>query len=146
MNKLLLLPVLLFTAYYCNAQQKSTVNKKNIPEAVLKAYSTQNSAGALDTLWETEYIPIYKVKHIENERESIWEYSAKGDWIRTYTNIGIDELPLLVINQIQTSYPGYTIKTAQIELSNNGKMYAIILVKNAQEITKYFLMSGKLYR
>lgn len=146
MKKLVLFTLLASGAYLANAQQQKPIKKSQVPAAVIKSYLSQNSTGTNDTIWETETVTIYKVRHKEENREYVYEYKADGNWLRTYTIIGLDELPVLVVNQIQTSYPEYTITKAMIELSSNGKLYAIDLQRGETKVTEYFLMSGKLFR
>lgn len=146
MKKILIASLLIAPAFICKAQQQARIKKSAVPESVIKSYASQNSAGVNDTLWETETVTIYKVRHKEDGRESVWEYNSVGNWLRTYTIIGTEELPLLVLNQIQTMYPEYIIKKAMIELSSNGKMYAVNLQRGNDQVTEYFLMNGKLYR
>lgn len=146
MKKILLLTLLTGSAFLANAQQSNNIKKSQVPAAVIKSYLSQNSMGTNDTLWETETVTIYKVKHQEENRTYTYEYKADGNWLRTYTILGLDELPVLVINQLQTSYPEYTITKAMIELSSNGKLYAIELQRGQTKVMEYFLMSGKLYR
>ncbi len=146
MKKLVLLTLLASGTYLANAQQHNPIKKSQVPASVIKSYLSQNSTGNNDTLWETETVTIYKVRHKEENREYVYEYKADGNWLRTYTIIWLEELPVLVVNQIQTSYPEYTITKAMIELSSNGKLYAIELQRGQTKVTEYFLMSGKLYR
>jgi hypothetical protein len=146
MKKIVLLTLLACGTYLANAQQHNPIKKSQVPAAVIKSYLSQNSTGNNDTLWETETVTIYKVRHKEENREYVYEYKADGNWLRTYTILGLEELPVLVVNQIQTSYPEYTITKAMIELSSNGKLYAIELQRGQTKVTEYFLMSGKLYR
>lgn len=145
MKKILIVSLLAASAIVCKAQQNK-IGKSQVPEAVLKAYASQNSLGAKDTVWETEMTPIYKMRHQEDGRETVWEYNAKGNWLRTYTVIGLEEIPLLVANQLQTMYPSYSITQGLIELSSNGKLYAITMQRGQSVITEYFLMNGKLFR
>jgi hypothetical protein len=146
MKKIALLTFFASSAYFANAQQINSIKKSQVPPAVIKSYLSQNSTGNTDTIWETETVSIYKVRHKEENRDYVYEYKSDGTWLRTYTILGLDELPVLVVNQIRTSYPEYSIAKAMIELSSNGKLYAIELQRGQTKVTEYFLMSGKLYR
>lgn len=144
MKKVLL--AILFVSAGFWAQAQTAVKKSDVPDPVVKAYLSQNSNGGNDTIWEKEIVTIYKVKHREGNRQYESQYHSDGSWIKTYTVIGTDELPVLVVNQLRTSYPEYTISKATIELSGNGKLYAVELRKGKDVIMEYFLMNGKLYR
>lgn len=146
MKKLFLIALFSLGTHITYAQQNNRVSANQVPEAVKKAYLSQNSQGKNDTLWQTETVTIYKIKHYEENREYIWEYNADGNWLRTYTIIDMVELPLLVANQIQTMYPEYVITGAMIELSNNGKLYVVQLQRGQTKMKEQFLMNGKLFR
>lgn len=122
------------------------INKSQVPGVVVQSYLSQNSNGVNDTIWEQDFITIYKVKYVDENRVYESQYSNDGKWIRTYTVISTDELPLLVVNQIRTSYQGYEIIKSMIELSNNGKLYAVDLQRGKSTVTEYFLMNGKAYK
>ena len=117
--------ILINTSYYTGPDRKSTY---------------------LENEREKEIITIYKVKHTSENRIYESQYSSDGKWIKTFTMINQDEIPVLVMNQLKTSYPEFTIERSMIELSNNGKMYAIELRKGKDVVLEYFLMNGKVYR
>lgn len=145
MKKLLFTSIFAALGFAAFAQTNSSqpVKKSAVPEPVIKSYMSQNSGGANDSLWEKETITIYKVKYIDNNRTYESQFNTDGKWIRTYTVIDINELPVLVVNQLKTTYPEYTITKAMIELSNNGKLYAVEITKGKNILTEYFLMNGK---
>lgn len=126
--------------------QANKVSRTEVPLAVVEAYLSQNSGGKNDTIWERDYITIYKVKYVDENRTYESQYSSDGKWIKTFTIIGLDELPLLVMNQVRTSYPEFTVSKAMIELSSNGKLYAVELLKGKRLVTEYFLMNGKAFK
>lgn len=144
MNKILLTLILSAASTALFAQIK--VKKSEVPDAVVKAYLTQNSNGTKDTLWEKEVISIYKVKFMEDNRVYESQYSSDGQWIKTYTTITQDELPMLAMNHLRTTYPEFSIKQCTIVLNNNGKLYMVDLQKGNNVITEQFLMSGKVFR
>lgn len=144
MNKITLAIVLCTSATALFAQ--TPVKKNEVPEAVIKSYVSQNSNGVKDTVWEKEIITLYKVKHVSDNRLYESQYTSDGKWLKTYTVINQEELPVLVMNQLKTTYPEFTIQRCMIELSNNGKLYAIELRKGKDSVMEYFLMSGKAYR
>lgn len=122
------------------------INKSQVPAAVVQSYLSQNSNGTNDTIWEQDFIAVYKVKYVDENRVYESQFSNDGKWIRTFTVISTDELPLLVVNQIRTSYQGYEITKSMIELSNNGKLYAVDLQRGKSTVTEYFLMNGKAFK
>ncbi len=147
MKKIILSTIVTLFGVAAMAQSNTQPIKKSaVPEQVIKSYLSQNSAGAIDSIWEKETVFIYKVKYVDNNRNYESQYSADGKWIRTYTIIEANELPLLVVNQLQTMYPEYTITKATIELSGNGKLYAVNITKGKDTLTEYFLMNGKSFK
>lgn len=144
MNKIILTVILSAVSTVLFAQIK--VKKSEVPDAVVKAYLNQNSNGSKDTFWEKEVISIYKVKFMEDNRLYESQYSSDGHWIKTYTTITQDELPMLAMNHIRATYPEFSIKQCTIVLNNNGKLYMVDLQKGNNVITEQFLMSGKVFR
>jgi uncharacterized protein YkuJ len=143
MKKLL---TILFALSATAAFAQVKINKNEVPEPVLKAYINQNYNGDKDTTWEKEVIHIYKVKYVENNRVYESQYSADGQWIKTHTIITQDEIPMLAMNHIRTTYPEYSIKQASIVLNNNGKLYVVELQKGKSILVEQFLMNGKVFR
>ena len=147
MKKLFSILLILTAGYGVQAQNLNVKVKINqVPEEVRKAYLSQNSNGINDTIWEKEFITIYKVKYKDEGLIYEAQYTNTGQWIKTFTRIGIDQLPLLVVNQLKAIYPDFSISDASIELSEKGKVYAVVLRRGKSEITEYFTMEGKLYR
>ena len=145
MKKILFSTILFVLGFAAIAQTKTSqpIKKSTVPEPVIKSYISQNSSGANDTLWEKETITIFKVKYIDNNRTYESQFSADGKWIRTFTIIDVNKLPVLVVNQLKTTYPEYGITKAMIELSSNGKLYAVEITKGQNILTEYFLMNGR---
>jgi hypothetical protein len=145
MKKILFSAILSVLGYAAMAQAGTNqpLKKSAVPEPVIKSYLSQNSGGATDTIWEKETITIYKVKYIDNNRTYESQFSADGKWIKTFTIIDANELPVLVVNQLKTTYPEYGISKAMIELSSNGKLYAVEITKGKNTLIEYFLMNGR---
>lgn len=151
--RIILSLALLFSLGLCANAQTGTndpktipVSKKEVPDAVVKAYMTQNSKGATDTVWERQVVAIYKVKFVDDNRSYESLYFDDGRWIKTYTIIAQTELPITVTDQLKKLYPDFAITKTMIELSNDGKMYTVELTKGKQIIKEHFLMNGKLFR
>ena len=147
MKKIFFSTILSVLGFVAIAQTNTSlpIKKSAVPEPVIKSYLSQNSLGTKDTLWEKETITIFKVKYIDNNRTFESQYSADGKWIRTITIIDVNELPVLVVNQLKTTYPEFGITKAMIELSSNGKLYAVEITKGQNILMEYFLMNGKSY-
>ena len=147
MKKILFSTILSVLGFAAIAQTNNSqpIKKSAVPEPVIKSYLSQNSLGTKDTVWEKETITIFKVKYIDNNRTYESQYSADGKWIRTFTIIDANELPVLVVTQLKTTYPEYGITKAMIELSSNGKLYAVEITKAQNILIEYFLMNGRSY-
>jgi hypothetical protein len=143
---LLLATCCCFQVFAQNTPVSNKIKQSEVPAEVVSAYLSQNSNGKKDTIWEKDYITIYKVKYLDENRIYESQYSSDGKWIKTYTIIEADELPVLVMNQVKTSYPEFAISRVMIELSNNGKLYAVELQKNKRIVTEYFLMNGRAFK
>lgn len=128
------------------ASAQTPVKKSEVPPPVIKAYLSQNSQGSNDTIWEKEVISIYKVKFVDAGKTYISEFYSDGSWIKTYTVISADELPMLAMNHIKAEYPAYAIQRCLIELNNNGKLYVVEMSQGKGTIREQFYMSGKLFR
>ena len=147
MKKILFSTILSVLGFAAIAQTNNSqpIKKSAVPEPVIKSYLSQNSLGTKDTVWEKETITIFKVKYIDNNRTYESQYSADGKWIRTFTIIDANELPVLVVTQLKTTYPEYGITKAMSELSSNGKLYAVEITKAQNILIEYFLMNGRSY-
>ncbi len=120
--------------------------KKEIPNAVVKSYLSQNSKGAQDSVWSKETVTIYKVYFVDDGKRYEAQYVEDGKWIKTFTKVSqIDLLPNIT-GQIIDLYPDHKIAKSYIELNNDGKFYAIDLEKGKDKITVYFTPSGKFFK
>lgn len=119
------------------------ITKSQLPKAVWQAYLSQNSGGQLDTVWQKEFVPIYKVNFTSGNKKLTASYTHDGNWINTLEKIELADLPVSVINQVSTKYAGFEITNCQIELSNNGKLYAITLTKADKTVVDYYQMDGR---
>lgn len=119
------------------------INKREVPTAVMRSYVSQNSRGALDSVWSRTTVTIYKVNYLDEGKRYEAQYFEDGGWIKTFTEIPQVELLPGIVKQISELYPGHKVAKAYIELNNDGKFYTVDLEKGADKITIYFLMSGK---
>lgn len=140
MKKVLFAALLLCGVSVAYAQN---INKREVPTAVMRSYVSQNSRGALDSVWSRTTVTIYKVNYIDEGKRYEAQYFEDGGWIKTYTEIPQTELLPGIIKQISELYPGHKVAKAYVELNNDGKFYTVDLEKGADKITIYFLMSGK---
>ncbi len=140
MKKVLFAALLLSGVSVAYAQN---INKREVPTAVMRSYVSQNSRGALDSVWSRTTVTIYKVNYIDEGKRYEAQYFEDGGWIKTYTEIPQAELLPGIIKQISELYPGHKVAKAYVELNNDGKFYTVDLEKGADKITIYFLMSGK---
>lgn len=140
MKKILFTALLMIGLTQVEAQQ---INKQEVPTAVMRSYVSQNSRGALDSVWSRTTVTIYKVHYIDEGKRYEAQYFEDGGWIKTFTEIKQTELLPGITNQIMELYPGHRVAKAYIELNNDGKFYTVDLVKGNDKITIYFLTSGK---
>ena len=120
-----------------------SIAKKEVPPAVMRSYLAQNSRGALDSMWTRTTVTIYKVHFMDDGKRYEAQYFEDGSWIKTFTEIAQSDLLPGIITQVNQTYPSFKIERAAIELNNDGKFYAIDLIKGNDKLTIYFLMSGK---
>lgn len=139
-----LLTLSLFISTICFGQ--STIPKKEVPNAVVTSYLSQNSKGAQDSVWSKETITIFKVNYIDDGKRYQAHYLSDGKWVKTFTEIVQVELLPNITNQIIDLYPDHKIVKSYIELNNDGKFYATDLRKGKDEITVYFTTSGKFFK
>lgn len=146
MNKLFVLSATLF-ACAATVSAQTPVKTNEVPPAVLKTYYSQNSKGAKDSLWVKEIITVYKVTYIEDGTRYEAQYFSNGDWIKTWNEIPMDNVPTTVINQLGTLYPGYKATKAYNELNNDGKFYVIDIERGGKDnMSIYFTPSGKFFK
>ncbi len=143
MNKIICVLALILASTAIYAQQ---VSRNDLPPAVLRSYLSQNSKGALDSVWSKNIVTIYKVNYIDEGMRYEAQYFEDGRWIKTFTEIPQTDLLKGITNQIIDLYPGHRIKRVTIELNNDGKFYSVDLIKGNDKITLYFLTSGQMVK
>jgi hypothetical protein len=145
MKKLQLL-VLALIGTTATALAQIPVKTNEVPPAVLKTYYSQNSRGAKDSLWVREIITVYKVSYIDDGTRYEAQYFENGDWIKTFNEVPMEHVPMTVINQLSTLYPGYKVVKTFNELNNDGKFYVLDIEKGKDKMSIYFTPSGKFFK
>lgn len=135
----------LFLTISLTVFSQNTLQKKDVPKAVLDAYFSQTSTGTSDSIWSKENITVYKVNYKDNSDGTAYEaqYLSDGRWIKTISQIELSALPAGVVAKANAMYPKAKTGKAHIELNNDGKFYALDIMQDKSEMTIYFTMSGK---
>jgi hypothetical protein len=133
----------IFSVLSVSVFAQMNVAKKDVPSAVVKSYLSQNSKGATDSIWTKETTTIYKVHFVDEGEHYEAHYFADGRWIKTYREIDQLSIPISVTNRAKEMYTDHKIIKAYIELNNDGKFYALDLLKGNDKLTVYFTMGGK---
>jgi hypothetical protein len=136
--------VLSLLSAYVFAQ--TPVKMGEVPKAVLKSYYSHNSKGAKDSVWSKQILTIYEVTYVEDGTKYQASYFENGDWIKTINEIPMANVPPMVINQLAQLYPGYTATKAFNELNNDGKFYALEIMRDKDKMLIYFTPSGKFFK
>lgn len=104
-----------------------------VPSDILVAFKEHYPFVALDTVTWSWEVPgkIYEAEFELDGVEHEVEFTITGEWLLTETEIDLEEVPEIILNDIASRYPGFTPDEAsQVEFSNGLLHYEISLEKD----------------
>lgn len=124
--------------------QKISENK--VPTAVLIGFKTKFHA-ATKTAWEIENNSEYLVEFLNESTKQSAKFAKSGKWVKTKTEIRVEELPIEVSQTIAKEFAGYKIEKAEkAETANNGIVYEVKVKKGTEIYEVIIAASGKTLR
>lgn len=135
MKKLIVL-VLMIIPFLLNAQKGNI----NIPQAVLNTFK-QKVLDSVTVKWEKKK-EYYEANFTKNNLKAEVEIKEDGQWIKTSWEIPVEYIPSKIKTNINTAFPGYKIKEAEIEYKQDGDAYVVEVKKKKELIDLYYKING----
>ncbi len=128
MKSLLSLACFIFSFATIGCSQKIT--EKDLPAPVKTAFKTK-FPNATDVRWGKESQKEYEAEFKSNNTSIAANFMADGSWVVTETTISSSELPVAVINAINTKHPGAKIGTIEmVEEPGKKASYEVAITVN----------------
>lgn len=100
----------------------------NAPAAVQDAFNQRYPNTSIEG-WEGE-IGLFKAEFRNGTQEAEAWFKPDGTWVRTETDVPVNDLPQTVRDFVAANYPGYRIDDADYLESPEGNFYELELEKN----------------
>ena len=145
--KISMLTLLLATSvsFVACSQTKKSIN---VPSEVKAAFESRFK-GAKNAEWEMESKEAYEVSFKMKGDEYSANFSLKGDWLETETEIKEKDLPQAVLASIQSNFSGFEIEddeAEKVESPNQATLYEVILEKDEEAWEVQFSADGKVVK
>lgn len=137
------LSILLFTVFAfvaCDFDDHNIVLNKTVEDFIEDKYE-----GAKILQAESEGLGTIEVEFIHDGRKKTAYFEKRSnDWIYTTWDVTIGEVPDIVKETLQNSYPDYVIEDINYVERPNANYYEFELEKGIIEITRYITPDGEL--
>ncbi len=131
MKSLLSLACFVFLFATIGCSQKIT--EKDLPVPVKTAFNNK-FPGATDIKWEKENKKELEANFKMNNADVSANFSLDGTWVETETTIPASELPVAVINTVNTKYPGAVYgRTEKIQKLGGKILYEVNITVNSKK-------------
>lgn len=140
MKKLSILLLTIFTFAACDFDDHNIVLNKTVEDFIEDKYE-----GAKILQAESEGLGTIEVEFIHDGRKKTAYFEKRSnDWIYTTWDVTIGEVPDIVKETLQNSYPDYVIEDINYVERPNANYYEFELEKGIIEITRYITPDGEL--
>ncbi|MBR5814179.1 MAG: PepSY-like domain-containing protein [Bacteroidaceae bacterium] len=140
MKKLSILLLTIFTFAACDFDDHNIVLNKTVEDFIEDKYE-----GAKILQAESEGLGTIEVEFIHDGRKkTAYFVKRSNDWIYTTWDVTIGEVPDIVKETLQNSYPDYVIEDINYVERPNANYYEFELEKGIIEITRYITPDGEL--
>ena len=140
MKKLSILLLTIFTFAACDFDDHNIVLNKTVEDFIEDKYE-----GAKILQAESESLGTIEVEFIHDGRKKTAYFEKRSnDWIYTTRDVTIGEVPDIVKETLQNSYPDYVIEDINYVERPNANYYEFELEKGIIEITRYITPDGEL--
>ncbi|MBE0643781.1 MAG: PepSY-like domain-containing protein [Bacteroidetes bacterium] len=121
----------------------SAVAQPSVPKEVQKAFQAKFSK-ASDVKWDKENDSEFEAEFMMNDVEMSANFSAKGVWIETETEIAIAKLPAAITQRLAKDFKGYAVKeAASVEKPGKDMTYEVEVRKGEKTIEVLLSKDGK---
>ena len=133
-----LLPILLISlaALWSCEEENIPVNNE------IRNFIEQKYDGATILYAEKDFNGEIDVEIIHNNTKKEVKFNRKNNWINTSWDVAIHQLPEIVIENVQNSYPQYVIEDADYVETPTGDYYRIELEKGEWEKVVLVTLDG----
>ena len=133
-----LLPILLISlaALWSCEEENIPVNNE------IRNFIEQKYDGATILYAEKDFNGEIDVEIIHNNTKKEVKFNRKNNWINTSWDVAIHQLPEIVIENVQNSYPQYVIEDADYVETPTGDYYRIELEKGEWEKVVLVTLNG----
>ena len=121
-----LLPILFISLVALLACEEENIAINN----EIRNFIEQRYDGATILYAEKDFNGEIDVEIIHNNTKKEVKFDRKNNWINTSWDIAINQLPEIVIENVQNSYPQYMIEDADYVETPTGDYYRIELEKS----------------
>lgn len=140
MKKLSILLLTIFTFAACDFDDHNIVLNKTVEDFIEDKYE-----GAKILQAKSEGLGTIEVEFIHDGRKKTAYFEKRSnDWIYTTWDVTIGEVPDIVKETLQNSYPDYVIEDINYVERPNANYYEFELEKGIIEITRYITPDGEL--
>lgn len=137
------LSILLFTVFAfvaCDLDDHNVALNRTVENFIEERYEGANILQA-----ESEGLGTIEVEFIHDGRKKTAYFEKRSnDWIYTTWDVTIGEVPDIVKEILQNSYPDYVIEDINYVERPNANYYEFELEKGIIEITRYITPDGEL--
>lgn len=140
MKKLSILLLTIFTFAACDFDDHNIVLNKTVEDFIEDKYE-----GAKILQAESESLGTIEVEFVHDGRKKEAYFNKRTDeWLYTKWDVTIGEVPDIVKETLQNSYPDYVIEDINYVERPNANYYEFELEKGIIEITRYITPDGEL--
>ena len=133
-----LLPILLISLVALWACEEENIHVSN----EIRNFIEQKYDGATILYAEKDFNGEIDVEIIHNNTKKEVKFNRKNQWINTTWDVAINQLPEIVIENVQNSYPQYVIDDADYVETPTGDYYRIELEKGEWEKVVLVTLDG----
>ena len=140
MKKLSILIMTIFAFVACDMDDHNVALNRTVENFIEERYEGANILQA-----ESEGLGTIEVEFIHDGRKKTAYFEKRSnDWIYTTWDVTIGEVPDIVKETLQNSYPDYVIEDINYVERPNANYYEFELEKGIIEITRYITPDGEL--
>ncbi|MCB0526297.1 MAG: PepSY-like domain-containing protein [Lewinellaceae bacterium] len=122
------------------------VSPDNIPTVVKSTFS-EKFPNAAKAKWSMEEEEVFEVEFRQLGQKSSAKIEANGNFLESETNIKRSDLPVTVVQALNTQFAGYKIeKTEKVTFPDGSVAYELEIEKGEQSLEVQFNADGKLLK